>query len=205
MSPEEGVIGVKITADDKASKPLKQVQKDLKGVSSSLSGLLGVLPGFNMLMALSGWISRVKAAGGFKAYAKALIVSTIETIKLGIATLVALWPIILIIAAVVAAVIIIILIYQNWGKIAEWLKDKWDKFIQWLRNIWEWIVGVATTVWTAFKNFITGIWNTILLVGNIIWTAITGGIMTLWNTAMTFIKETENIFLLKPQIASKSD
>lgn len=176
MSPEEGEIGVKITADDKASKPLKQVQKDLKGVSSSLSGLLGVLPGFNMLMALSGWIAKVKAAGGFKLYAKALIISTIETIKLGIATLVALWPIILIIAAVVAAIVIIMLIYQNWGKIVEWFQKVKEKFFGWFRGAWTAITKFLAGIWTWIKKN----WKLLLTILLIVATGGLGLIFLAW-------------------------
>jgi len=177
MSPaEEGEIGVRISADDKASKSIKGVQSGLKGIGSSLAGLMGVLPGFNALSRMTGWLYKTHMTVGLKAYAKGLFKATIETIKLGISTLVALWPIILIIAAVVAAIMIAILIYQNWGKIVEWFQGVKEKFFAWFRGAWEAITKFLGGIWTWIKTN----WKVLLDVMLIVCTGGLGLIFVAW-------------------------
>lgn len=98
---------------------------------------------------LSGFAAMSAAMGGF-----------------GIASLSALWPILLVIVAVVA------LIAAGW-----WLYENWDMVSSYLVAAWEWIKGAGIAVWegisaylnpiiaywkglfTGFTQFITGDWS----------------------------------------------
>ncbi|MGZ0050137.1 phage tail tape measure protein [Brevibacillus gelatini] len=84
----------------------------------------------------------------------------------GIASLSALWPILLVIAAVIALIAAGWWLYENWDMVSAYLVATWE----WVKNagiaVWEGISAYLNTViafwkgiFTAFTQFITGDWS----------------------------------------------
>ena len=98
----------------------------------------------------------------------------------GLASLSALWPILLVIAGIVA------LIAAAW-----WLYENWDMVSSYLVAAWEWVKGVAQSVWdglTAYFNMVIELWKGLF-------TAFTQFITGDWSGAWETIKATfQNAF-----------
>ncbi|QHZ55817.1 phage tail protein [Brevibacillus sp. NSP2.1] len=84
----------------------------------------------------------------------------------GLASLSALWPILLVIAAVIALIAVGWWLYENWDMVSAYLVAGWE----WVKNagvaVWEGISAYLNTViafwkgiFTAFTQFITGNWS----------------------------------------------
>jgi hypothetical protein len=165
---EIATMTIKVKAKDEASAAIDGIAKAQSGMRAKAMGMLGsVIPGFGLLRSGINFLRT-----SFLGYAKSLLISTVATIKLGIATMIAMWPIILVIAAIVAAILVVMVIYMNWAKIADFLKKAWEKFINWLSAAWEWLLNLGTKLWTTFTNFIFGLWKTIQKNAKTIWTIV---------------------------------
>lgn len=106
-------------------------------------------------------------AGVVMAVVIPMIISlTISMFSLAVGVIAATWPILLIIGVILG----LIWVFNNWGKIVDWIKAKWNQFSEWLggfidkaknwgtnlvKNIWE---GVKSK-WGAFKDWISGAWD----------------------------------------------
>ncbi|ADP69231.1 tail tape measure protein [Leuconostoc phage phiMH1] len=82
----------------------------------------------------------------------------------------ALLPIIGIIAGIIAAITAVVLVFQNWGKIVDWIKGVWSDMVNNVKAIWNDLilsinVGIAnfqiwwSNIWTAIKQKVSDIWN----------------------------------------------
>lgn len=82
----------------------------------------------------------------------------------------ALLPIIGIIAGIIAAITAIVLVFQNWGKIVDWIKGVWSDMVNNVKAIWNDLIlsiniGIAnfqiwwSNIWTAIKQKVSDIWN----------------------------------------------
>ncbi|KGB50914.1 hypothetical protein LH61_05300 [Leuconostoc mesenteroides P45] len=82
----------------------------------------------------------------------------------------ALLPIIGIIAGVIAAITAVVLVFQNWGKIIDWVKGVWSDMVNNVKAIWNDLIlsiniGIANfqiwwgNIWTAIKQKVTDIWD----------------------------------------------
>ncbi len=159
------VMDIKIRVIDEATEELAKVDKQAKKTGS---GVLKMVPGFSMFGRISKFATGI-AKKGFWAYTKSVFKATLATIKLGIATAIALWPIIVIIAAIIAIIIIALIVWQNWGTIAEWLGNVWKGFIEYLQNAWNSLVEFGLSIFNAFKDFFTGLWKGIVKFVTGIW------------------------------------
>lgn len=79
-------------------------------------------------------------------------------------------PIIGIIAGIIAAITAVVLVFQNWGKIVDWIKGVWSDMVNNVKAIWNDLilsinVGIANfqiwwgNIWTAIKQKVSDIWN----------------------------------------------
>lgn len=71
-------------------------------------------------------------------------------------------PVGIVIAIIVALIAVIILVWKNWDKITEWIKNAWGNVVDFFKNKWE-----------EAKQFYSGIWE---------------GIKNLFSSALEFIK-----------------
>lgn len=82
----------------------------------------------------------------------------------------ALLPIIGIIAGIIAAITAVVLVFQNWGKIVDWIKGVWSDMVNNVKAIWNDLIlsiniGIANfqiwwgNIWTAIKQKVSDIWN----------------------------------------------
>lgn len=78
------------------------------------------------------------------------IITAIGTIGIG-----SLAPLIGIIAGIALAVTLAIAIFQNWGNITDWLKDKWDDFGKWVGKLWTGIKDGAADAIDGAADHIT--------------------------------------------------
>lgn len=82
----------------------------------------------------------------------------------------ALLPIIGIIAGIIAAITAVVLVFQNWGKIVDWIKGVWSDMVNNVKAIWNDLIlsiniGIANfqiwwgNIWNAIKQKVSDIWN----------------------------------------------
>jgi TP901 family phage tail tape measure protein len=76
----------------------------------------------------------------------------IAAIAVGIANIIAFWPILAIIAAVAIVVTVVILVMQHWGQIAGWLQGVWGGFSSWFMSTMGAIGGFFTGVWSGITS-----------------------------------------------------
>lgn len=98
---------------------------------------------------LIGWISAIAEAIG--------IVVTVIAAFVGapVALVVAA------IAAIIAAVVAVISIFNNWGGITDWLKEKWSQFSTWMSELWTTISDACSKGWDNVTRSIQMAWDMI--------------------------------------------
>lgn len=161
------------TPGDKWTSALHNLQTAFSDVVTQMTPLL------NKLTDLVKWFNNLSptiktiigVVGGVMAAMAALtpIIMTITGIvaAFGIG---ALLPIIGIIAGIIAAITAVVLVFQNWGKIVDWIKGVWSDMVNNVKAIWNDLIlsiniGIANfqiwwgNIWTAIKQKVSDIWS----------------------------------------------
>lgn len=96
-------------------------------------------------------------------------------------------PIIGIIAGIIAAITAVVLVFQNWGKIVDWIKGVWQAIADFFSILWAAISEVFTNTLTAIGDFITTKFNQIKDIISTVWNAISSVISSVVNTIASVI------------------
>lgn len=118
---------------------------------------------------LIGWISAIAEAIG--------IVVTVIAAFVGapVALVVAA------IAAIIAAVVAVIAIFNNWGGITDWLKEKWSQFSTWMSELWTSISEGASKGLSETQTALSDVWTSITVWFSEQWASFTESWIQFWS------------------------
>lgn len=116
----------------------------------------------------------------------------VSMVSAAIATIAAMWPILLIIAAIGLLVAAILWLVNNWSAVVKFVTGMWanvgsffktvgDAIVKWWTDFWSGIINFAVTIFTAYVTAISSVFNGI--VG--FFRTVGGAIGTVWNSIWT--------------------
>lgn len=121
-----------------------------------LKGILAALGAIILVVAITSIPAMLFAIGtmlvGFATWIAGAI-------AVGIANVIAFWPIILIILAIVAVVAIVVLAVQHWGAISAWLSNAWKVSLSAIGAAFSWLGTHVRDIATGIKNFFGNIFS----------------------------------------------
>ncbi|MGR6007150.1 phage tail tape measure protein [Bacillus paranthracis] len=220
-------LGEKIMPDVKNA--VKSIADAFNSLSPEAQKTIAIIGGIAtvlgpVMMILGPFISGIGSLIGLFMKAGPLISGVISVISMlaeGIAVVVTVIagfigaPVAAVVAAIVGIIAVVtaaIAIFNNWGGVTDWLKEKWEQFKTWFSEMWAsvseacsviweqlktnlstWWDGVVeyfTTKWEEFKTSWSDFWTVVGTKAQEIWNGIMQWFSELWTSFTTMCDET---------------